>query len=77
MIEVQFYNRKLDGKLGEALGSEGRQRLDGRLGVHSAVQEAFTRAYNLRNVQRYEAFAILKGGKPVTQAVTLPRYWEM
>jgi hypothetical protein len=61
---IQFFNRKLDGKLGEALGSEGLQRLDGRLGVRSATQEAYSRAYNLRKVQDYEAFQIMSGSSP-------------
>jgi hypothetical protein len=73
-FSIQFFNVKGDGQLGEALGSEGFQQLDGRLGVASAVQEAFSRAYQLRRVQDYRAFVIMAGNRPVTGQVAIPRH---
>lgn len=61
---IYFYNRQLDGTLGEGLGTDACHRLDGRLGLGSAIQEGYDRAYNLRKVQRYEAFKVMTGPYP-------------
>lgn len=71
---IQFFNRKGDGKLGPALGSDGLHRLDARLGKVSAIQEAHSRAYQLRKVQTYEAFQIMRGPtiqdlRPITPVI--------
>lgn len=57
---IQFYHLR-DGSYHEALGTDGLQPLDGRLGYASAVQEAYARAYNLRKIKSYDAFSILRG----------------
>lgn len=54
---AQFYNRKLDGTLGEAVGDRGVLILDGRNTVLAKCQDAIAHA------QRYgfEAFSIHVG----------------
>lgn len=58
---IEFYNAKLDGKLGPAMGSEGFQPIDGRYGIERAISEARKRALKLRNVQSYRGFKIVRG----------------
>lgn len=59
---IQYYNL-CNGRYVEAIGTDGLQPLDGRLGYKSAVQEAYSRAYQLRKLKRYAAFSILRGSR--------------
>lgn len=59
---IQFYHLR-DDMYVEGLGTDALQPLDGRLNYNSAINEAYARAYNLRNIQDYAAFSILRGRK--------------
>lgn len=53
---VQYFNRKLDGSLGEVLGSEGCIPMDGRLGKERLIKLAHKYAR-----PDHEAFVLLEG----------------
>ena len=59
MTYVQYYERKLDGQLGESCGDRGVVVLDGRNSV--ATMKLDARAFNGVRRPLYEAFRIFSG----------------
>ena len=46
---VKIMQVKLDGSIGQLLGSDGEQIIDGRLGLDSAIVENYKRFAKMRN----------------------------
>lgn len=63
MIYVQFYDKKLDGTLGETCGTDGVFKLDARKNIVNLISDAQNRAKQLKNVRNYPAFKIMQGGR--------------
>lgn len=78
---VQFYHKSTGYKepvrLIEACGSDSVLKLDGRLSLQNMIERARQRADELRNVQKYEAFKVMRSirmfgkAKPLTELIYL------
>lgn len=76
-VYVQFYDKKLNGEVGESLGTDGVYELDKRKNLPNHIESAIQRANNLEKVQpHYIAFKIMKGeryssAKPITDLIAI------
>lgn len=55
---IEYWNRKLDGKLGPGVGSDSFQPIDGRASLRTAMAEAERRG---KHLPRFEAYRIMHG----------------
>lgn len=51
----------------EILGSDGEHKLDGRLGLENAMEQAKTHARNLKKVQKIDRITVVKNGLSLTE----------
>lgn len=58
---VQFLDKDLSGKIGDACGSDGVFILDGRNNFDTMINDAYERIKQLRKIHTFAGFEIRKG----------------